>query len=186
MSQVELRGSERKIAGLSRARCWIVTAVASLVTAYGLDVVATCTGLLLAGTGWLAGIEYGTGIVLLLLTYVGWFFGAWSILRANWELLQRTGTSTNLVSKAGHDIAARLGWSVGWRRAATHTGYIITDLMKEVPYYVGAAGAAIFSDSIGAVDAVIFLIGANVGATSYGFMQSYGMRRFVRHISRSE
>jgi hypothetical protein len=169
---------------MTRLRQWMVTCVASLVTGYGLDVVATCTGLLLAGTGWLSGIDYRTGIALLLLTYVGWFFGAWSILRANWELLQRTGTSTNLFSKAGHDIAARLGWSVGWRRAATHTGYIITDLLKEVPYYVGAAGAAIFSESIAAVDAIIFLVGANIGATSYGFMQSYGMRRLVRHISR--
>ena len=186
MAGVDFHAGSQTRPAMSRMRCWLVTAVASLVTAYGLDVVATCAGLLLAGTGWLAGIDYSTGIVLLLLTYVGWFFGAWSILRANWELLQRTGASTNLFSKAGHDIAARLGWSVGWRRAATHTGYIITDLAKEVPYYVGAAGAAIFSDSIDAVDAVIFLVGANIGATSYGFLQSYGMRRFVRRISRPD
>lgn len=186
MPGVDLQAGSRNKPAMTRARCWIVTFVASVVTAYGLDVVATCTGLLLAGSGWLAGIEYGTALALLLLTYVAWGAGAWSILKANWELLQRTGTSTNLFSKAGHDIAARLGWSLRWRRAATHTGYILTDLAKEAPYYLGAAGAALFSDSIGVVDAIIFLVGANVGAASYGFMQAYGMRRFVRRISRRE
>jgi len=186
MSGVELHGFSRTRPGMTRARRWIVTLVASVVTAYGLDVVATCTGLLLAGSGWLTGIDYAAALALLALTYVAWGLGAWSILRANWELLQRTGTSTNLFSKAGHDLAARLGWRLGWRRAATHTGYILTDLAKEAPYYIGAAGAAIFSESIAAVDAVVFLVGANVGAASYGFLQSYGMRRFVRRISRPE
>jgi hypothetical protein len=186
MSKVELHIGLHKLHPAGRARAWVVTFLASVGTAYGLDLFATCVGLLLAGSGWLSGLDYAAALGLLGVSYVAWGAGIWSILGANWELLQRSGTSTNLFSKAGHDLVVRFGWSLRWRRLATHAGYVATDLAKEAPYYLGAAGAALFSDQVGAIDAIIFLAGANTGAAAYGFMQAYGMRIVVRRCGRGE
>ena len=186
MSGVDLQAGSHKAPKMTPARCWMATLVASFATAYGLDAFATCVGLLLVGSGWLKGIDYSGALALLVVSYVAWGAGIWSILTANWQLLQRTGTSTNLFSKAGHDVAVRFGWNLRWRRAITHAGYVATDLAKEAPYYLGAAGAALFSDAIDAVDAIIFLAGANTGAATYGFLQSYGMRFVVRRWTRGD
>ena len=47
--------------------------------------------------------------------------------------------------------------------------YITTELAKEAPYYAGAYGAALVSDTIDSTDALIFLIGTNLGAAAYEF-----------------
>ena len=52
-------------------------------------------------------------------------------------------------------------------------------LAKEAPYYLGAAGAALFTESISAVDAIVFLAGANVGAAAYEFALARGLRLFL-------
>jgi hypothetical protein len=59
---------------------------------------------------------------------------------------------------------------------AAHAGYVVTEVGKEIPYYAGAFGAVIFTDSVSATDAVIFLGGANMGAAIY----EYGLARLVR------
>src|SRR4029453_3339465 len=82
-------------------------------------------------------------------------------IKANWALLQRTGACTNILAKAGHDLAVRLGWSLRGRKAAAYVGNAATELAKEAPYYVGAGGFALFTDSVSAIDAIVFLAGAN-------------------------
>jgi hypothetical protein len=45
-----------------------------------------------------------------------------------------------------------------------------------VPYYAGAFGAVLLSDSVSSSDALIFLAGANLGAAAY----EYGLARITR------
>jgi hypothetical protein len=44
---------------------------------------------------------------------------------------------------------------------------VVTELAKEVPYYAGALGTAVLSDSVSSNDALVFLGGANLGAAAY-------------------
>jgi hypothetical protein len=164
---------------------WIATVAASLVTAYGLDLFATALGLLMVASGLLSGIGYVEALLLLLASYVFWGSGLWAVLKANWVLLQRTGVCTNIFAKAGHDLAVRLGWSLRWRKIATYVGNTATELAKEAPYYIGAGGFALFADSVSAIDAIVFLAGANTGAAIYGFALAHGVRLFVRRVEKA-
>ena len=165
-------------------RRWIATVAASLVTAYALDLFATALGLAVVASGWLTGIGYAAALALLSGTYVAWGAGLWAVLKANWALLQRTGACTNVLAKVGHDLAMRLGFSLRWRRVAAYAGNVATELAKEFPYYIGAGGVAIFSDSVSAVDAIVFLAGANCGAAIYGFALARGLGLFLKRLAK--
>jgi hypothetical protein len=84
--------------------------------------------------------------------------------------------STNVFSKAAHDLARRFSDSVRARRWAAATGYVGTELVKEAPYYLGAFGVALVSGPITSDEALIFLAGSNVGAMVY----EYGVARLTR------
>ena len=94
---------------------------------------------------------------------------------ANWLLLETTGASTNVLSKLAYDLAARRRVSPGARRLAASAGYVAGEVVKEAPYYLGAFGTALVSDSVSAREALIFLTGANLGAAAY----EYGLGRGV-------
>ena len=155
---------------------WVVTIGATAVSAYALDAVATAAGLLLVASHALSGLLHWQALVFLAATYVAWGAGLRVNLRANWSLLERTGTSTNALSKAAHDLTRLRTASVRARRIAAAAGYVVTELAKEVPYYAGAFGAAVVTDSVSSTDAILFLAGANLGAAGY----EYGLARLTR------
>jgi hypothetical protein len=167
MSVVEL--SERRIAWPRR---WAITLGATAVSTYALDVVATAAGVALASSHVLRGVNHWLLLGFLVSTYVAWGAGLRVNLRANWALLERTGTSTKALSKAGYDLVKR----PRARRIAAAAGYVGTELIKEIPYYAGAFGAVLVTDSVSSNDAVIFLAGANLGAAAY----EYGLARLTR------
>jgi hypothetical protein len=133
-------------------------------------------GLSLAASGLLDRVSHGQALLFLASTYLIWGLGLHVNLKANWALLERTGASTNALSKAAHDLVALRTGGLRARRIAAAVGYTGTELAKEAPYYAGAFGAALFTDSITANDAIIFLAGANLGAAVY----EYGLARLVR------
>jgi hypothetical protein len=155
---------------------WAITVAATAVSTYALDAVATVAGVALVATGLLAGLGHGLLAGALALTYVAWAAGMRVNLRANWELLEATGTSTNALSKAAHAIARRRGMSAAAQRLASSGGYVVTELAKELPYYAAAFGAVMASGSLGTNDALIFLAGTNLGAGIY----EYGLARLTR------
>jgi hypothetical protein len=155
---------------------WVVTLLATLVSTYALDAFAVAVGALLAASGLLAGLEGPPLIVLLAATYVLWGAGLRVSLAANWLLLTDTGASTNVLSKAGHDIALARHAALRVRRFAASSGYVLTELAKEVPYYASASGVALLSDGVSAGDAIVFLAGTNLGAGLY----EYGLARATR------
>jgi hypothetical protein len=159
-----------------RAKAWAVTFVATVASAYALDAVATTAGVLLAASALLGGADHATVLVFLAATYVVWGAALRVNLAANWTLLEETGTSTNVLSKAAHDIVSSRSESVRAARAASSIGYVGTELAKEVPYYVGAFSAAVFADSVSSNDAIVFLGGANLGAAAY----EYGLAGLTR------
>jgi NNMT/PNMT/TEMT family protein len=159
---------------------WALTVAATAVSAYALDAVATAAGLLLVASHLLSGLEHWPALALLAISYAAWAAGLRVNLSANWSLLEQTGTSTNAFSKAAHDLTRLRTASVRARRLATATGYVATELAKEAPYYAGAFGAAAFSDSVSSTEAVVFLIGANLGAAAY----EYGLARLTRSLLR--
>ncbi len=173
---IETRAGLRPVPRLSGTKRWLVTCVATVVSTYALDAAATAAGVLLVASQLLRGLDHGLVLLFLAGTYLAWWAGLQANLRANWALLEETGTSTNALSKAAYDVAKHRGWSVRARRIAAAAGYVGTEIAKETPYYAGAFGAAVLSDSVSANDALIFLGGANLGAAAY----EYGLARAVR------
>jgi hypothetical protein len=165
---------------LSRSRRWAATGGATAISTYALDAVATAAGAALAASGLLRGAPHALLLGLLALSYVAWGAGLRKSLSANWALLERTGTSTNALSKAAHDLAALRGWHPRARRLAGAGGYVATELAKEAPYYAGAFGAALVSDSVSSGDAIVFLAGANLGAAAYEYGLAGLTRAFLR------
>ena len=155
---------------------WVVTITATAVSTCALDGVATAAGVLLVASGALRGLQHWQTLVLLAASYAAWGAGLRANLRANWTLLEQTATSTNALSKAAHDLTKLRTASVRARRIAAAAGYLGTELAKEAPYYAGAFGAAVLSDSVSSTDAIVFLAGTNLGAAGY----EYGLARVTR------
>ena len=146
---------------------WLATSGATVLSTYALDAGATLSGVALAATG-LGGVLPHAGVLALLAaSYVAWGVGLRRSLAANWSLLQRTGASTNLLSKAAHDVAGSRQLGERARRLAAAGGYLAVELVKEAPYYAGAFGAAALSSSVSSGDALVFLAGTNLGAALY-------------------
>lgn len=160
---------------LTAAR-WLVTITATVVSTWALDTVATACGLLVAATPVLDGSSRGIVVAFLAATYAVWVIGLRVNLTANCRLLEETGTSTNVLSKLLFDVARRRSASQRIVRVASMTGYVIVEIAKEAPYYVGAFGTALVSDAVDATDALVFLGGANLGAAMY----EYGLGRLTR------
>jgi hypothetical protein len=159
---------------------WLVTLAATVASAYALDAVATVAGLLLVASGLPAALDHRTALALLAVSYVAWAFGLRSNLGANWDLLLSTGTSTNVLSKAAFDATRRVR-RVRVRKAAAGAGYVVTEVVKEAPYYAGAFGTSVLSDSVSSVDALTFLAGANLGAALYELALARATRLFLGH-----
>lgn len=154
-------------------RRWAITLGATAASTYALDAVATAAGVALASSGLLSGLDHWSVLALLGCSYVVWGAGLRVNLRANWALLERTGTSTNALSKAAYDLVRRRPRA---RRVAAAAGYVGTEVAKEVPYYAGAFGAAVVTESVSSDDALVFLSGANLGAAGY----EYGLAALTR------
>ena len=132
MDAANARAANSSARAYSGARRWLATAAASFITAYALDLFATCLGLLAVASGLLSGLAYVEALLLLIASYVFWGSGLWAVLKANWALLQRTGACTNILAKAGHDLAVRLGWSLRGRKAAAYVGNTATEISRAV------------------------------------------------------
>jgi hypothetical protein len=158
-----------------------VTVGATVLSTYALDAVASAGGVALVATGALGGLAHWKALAFLAATYVVWGAGLRVNLAANWALLERTGISSNVLSKAAADLARRLGWSAQGRRFAAGLGYVCTELAKEAPYYAGAFGAVLVSDSVSSNDALVFLGGANLAAAGY----EYGLAMLTRAFLQS-
>jgi hypothetical protein len=156
---------------------WAVTVVATVASTYALDAFATAVGAALEASGRLAPLDRTALLGILAVTYLLWAAGLATNLAANWRLLAATGTSTNVLSKLAHDLAVARG---GPSRFAASAGYVLTELLKEVPYYAGAFGASVATDAVTTSDALIFLAGTNIGAAVY----EYGLARATRWFLR--
>lgn len=163
---------------LHGAKPWAITLAATVASTYVQEMIITAAGVALAASHLLRDFDLATAIVFVAGTYIAWIAGLLKNIEANWTLLETTGTSTNALSKAAYDLVkSRIG-TVRARKIAAAAGYACTEIGKEIPYYVGAFGAAVLSDSISANDALIFLGGANLGAAAY----EYGLAGLTRAI----
>ena len=168
-------GTARRAAG----GAWLATTVATLASTYALDGFAVAIGGLVVTSGILAGLPVGPLCGCLLASYLLWGASLRLSLAANWSMLSATGVSSNAFSKAAHDLARARGASARRRRLAASAGYVLTELAKELPYYLGAAGAALASDSLTSRDALIFLAGTNAGAAAYEYALARATRAFL-------
>ena len=89
---------------LSGARRWVATFIATIASTYALDAIATVAGILLVASHILQGFDHVVLLLFLAGTYVLWGLGLRVNLQANWMLLEATGTSTNVLSKAAYDL----------------------------------------------------------------------------------
>jgi hypothetical protein len=164
----------------SRRTVWTITLLATIASTYALDAFATAVGGALAASGLLAGLDHARLLGFLAVTYLAWAAGLRANLAANWSLLTRTGVSTNALSKAAHDIARGRGAGPRTLRLAASGGYVLTEAVKEVPYYAGAFGASLLTGSVSTADALAFLAGTNVGAAVYEYGAARATRAFLR------
>ena len=158
-------------------RRWSFTFAAHAISICALDAVATAAGIALVAAQVFGEANYMLVLTFLASTYVAWGAGLRANLRANWNLLEATGTSTNALSKAAYDLAGR--WSGSRRRFAAGAGYLATELGMEVPYYAGAIGVALLSDAVSSTEALVFLGGANLGAAGYVYALAWVTRAFL-------
>lgn len=149
---------------------WSLSLAATAASTYVLELIATGAGVLAAGLSTWAHPSHTVLLLALGTSYLLWALGLRTNLRANHTLLERTGTSTNVLSKAAYDLAVRRTHSRRVRHAAGAVGYLLTELAKEIPYYAGAFGLSLVSDSVSADAAVAFLAGANLGAAAYEYI----------------
>jgi hypothetical protein len=163
---------------------WAVSLGATVASTYVLDAVAAAAGAALVASGLVAGIGGPALVVLLVISYLAWGLGLRANVRANWALLTTTGTSTNVLSKAAYDLTRRRATGTRGPRLAAAAGYVGTEVAKEVPYYLGAFGAALFTDAVTAHQALIFLTGANLGAALYEYGLARATGAFVRQRRR--
>ncbi|MFN0194123.1 MAG: guanitoxin biosynthesis pre-guanitoxin forming N-methyltransferase GntF [Aestuariivirga sp.] len=165
---------------LARSERWGITVAATAISAYALDAIAAAAGLIVVSSNLLGAISHAEALLFLAMTYIAWGAGLRVNLSANWALLESTGTSTNLLSKAAYELVKVKTPKIGLRKFAAGAGYTGTELAKEAPYYFGAFGAAVLTDTVSAPDAIVFLGGANLGAAIY----EYGLARIVREFLR--
>ncbi|MGW4947530.1 hypothetical protein ACWEOZ_38770 [Actinoplanes sp. NPDC004185] len=165
---------------------WVVSLGATVASTYALDAFAAAVGTAAAASGLLARVAMPGLAALLLLSYAAWGLGLRANVRANWALLTTMGTSTNILSKAAYEIARRRTSGVRAHRTAAATGYVGTELAKEIPYYLGAFGAAALTDSVTSGQALIFLIGANLGAALYEFLLARATGAVIRRRGPAE
>ena len=170
-------GTPRSITHLKR---WSATIIANAISTYALDTVSTVAGVLLAASGVFAGIGLHAALVVLGVSYILWGGGLSSSLAANWRLLEATGTSTSLLSKLAYDLSGLRTSNVGVRRLVSAAGYVIFELVKESPYYLGAFGFAFVSDTVSSEEALVFLAGANAGACVYEYGLGWSTRVLLR------
>ncbi len=157
---------------------WSATLLANALSTYVLDTVSTAAGVLLAASGLLSDAGWGPLLVFLGASYVVWGYGLSSSLDANWRLLASTGTSTSALSKLAYDLTS--GSSPRTRRLLAAGGYVLFELLKELPYYLAAFGLALASDTVTAEQATIFLGGANLGAAAYEATLGWSTRSMLR------
>lgn len=160
----------------AHVRQWLATAGAMVVSTYVLDGVAAGTGALLVASGLLAEASLTIVLAVLVASYGAWGIALQPALAANLVLLERTGAGVSVPSKMFHDLAVARGMSRAACRFAASMGYVGTELVKEAPYYFGAAATALMSEAVTSRDALLFLAGANLGAAAYevGFARLVG------------
>ena len=169
-----------------KVRGWLITVLATVVSTYALDAIATAGGVLLVASGAVADLGHTLLLVLLAATYVAWGAGLRVNLLANFELLEAVGTSSNALSKIAYELARKRSKAVRVRRIAASVGYVGTELAKEVPYYAAAFGVALASDAITSGHALIFLAGTNLGAAVYEYGLGTVTRICLRRSARQE
>ena len=121
--------------------------------------------------------------VVLAVSYVAWGAGLRVNLKANFQLLEELGTSSNAFSKAAYELVRRRATTLRARRIAADAAYIGTEIAKEVPYYAVAFGVALASDTLTSRDAIVFLAGTNLGAAVYEFGLGRLTRVYLRRSS---
>lgn len=162
---------------------WVVTFAATAISTYALDAFATAAGVLLVTSQLFRGLDHAHVLLFLAGTYLVWGAGLRVNLQANWNLLEDTGTSTNVLSKAAYDLTKLRARSMRARKIAAAVGYVVTELAKETPYYAGAFGVALFHDSVSSAEALLFLGGANLGAAGYEYVLAGVTRTFLHRRS---
>ncbi len=159
----------------TKVKSWLITILATVMSTYALDGVATVGGVVLVASGALAGVGQSLLLLVLAFTYVAWGAGLRVNLKANFELLEAQGTSSNAFSKAVYELVTQRLRTERARRIAVGAAYVGTEIAKEVPYYAVAFGVALASDTLTSRDALIFLAGTNLGAAVY----EYGLGRLT-------
>jgi hypothetical protein len=157
----------------AKVKGWLLTILATVVSTYALDGVATAAGMVLVASGVMRGAAQPVLWLVLAATYVAWGAGLRVNLRANYDLLETVGTSSNAFSKVAYELVRKRARTVRTRKVAAAAAYVGTEIVKEVPYYVVAFGVALASDAITSRDALVFLAGTNLGAAVY----EYGLGR---------
>lgn len=164
-----------------------VTGAISFFSSSALEGVALVGATLAAGINPLAGQDSKLAITALALSYMPLVTGALQNAHATWKSLRETGASVSFLAKVGYDVSRRLTDSERIQKAATYIGFTALELMKEIPWYVGAFGSGKLVSEVSPEHYTpnveyAFLAGANIFGAGYQYAQAGAVEGILRGI----
>lgn len=167
-----------------------ITLPLTLASTATLEAISIASGTFLAGVNPFSELDSKLAVGTLLLSYGFWAFGMGTNAQQAWKMLDETGVSVSWWAKVGYDISKRLTEQPKIQKAATYLGFSTLEVVKEIPWWLGAFGGKfalnqIYPEMNTQNIEFSFLMGANFGAAVFNFFQAGGVKgtlRFIRHI----
>ena len=172
----------KSIAELTR---YGITGGLTVLSSIGLEAVAISGATIAAGINPFANLDVKYAIGALAVSYIPYLTSLFKNADQSWQSLKETGVSVNIFAKAGYDLSKNITGSQKLQKFSTYSGFLGSELMKEIPWYVGAfAGKEIMSGWIPELYTpnieYAFLTGANIFTAGYLYAQAGGVELALR------
>lgn len=164
-----------------------VTGAVSFVSSSALEGFALTGATLAAGINPLAGQPIEGALLALGVSYIPLITGTLKNAEEAWKSLEDTGTSVSFLAKVGYDLSKRLTTSERIQKVATYLGFTAIELLKEIPWYIGAFGGGRLVSEVSPEHYTpnaeyTFLAGANIFGAAYQYAQAGAVEGILRGI----
>lgn len=164
---------------------YAITGGLTMATSFGLEAVAIGGAIITAGINPFANLDVKYAIGAVAVFYIPYLTSLVKNADQSWQSLKETGVSVNIFAKAGYDLSKNITGSQKLQKFSTYSGFLGSELMKEIPWYVGAfAGKEIMFGWVPEFHTpnmeYAFLAGANLFAAGYLYAQAGGVEVALR------
>lgn len=172
--------------GIVELTRYTITGGLTLLSSFGLEVVAIGGATITAGINPFANLDAKYAVGAVVVSYIPYLTSLFKNADQSWKSLQETGISVNIFAKAGYDLSKNITGSQKLQKFSAYSGFLGSELAKEIPWYIGAfAGKEIMSGWVPELYTpnieYAFLAGANVFAAGYLYAQAGGVELALRY-----